>query len=473
MDARIITLLNGLGYKTVSADYYSKIDLWDAWYRGPVEEFHKFKLWNGTKYVHLEKMCAGMAKKVSEDWADLCMSEKVEIILDGQKEQDFWNQVSEANNFKIMANRYEELAFALGTSAIVARVSGVEVDGQGSVIGDGARIKLDFITANNIFPLSWQNGIVTECAFCNTKTVKGVPYLYLQIHKLNDNGTYDIENRLFSAEDGALTAVNLFNVKGFENIPEIFHTNQKEPLFVLNYPNLANSIDYSCPLGISVYANAIDQLKTVDNAFDSFNNEIVLSRKRIAVKAEMMKGVKGEQVFDTNDVVFYYLPEDSQPGSSIQDLSSSMRIGELYQAVQMALNSLSLKTGLGSNRWKFDAGQMTTATQVMSANSDAFRTLKKHELVLDGVLKNLVKIVLRLGNAFLSAGLNENVDVSVDFDDSIIEDTSVEFERDCRMLAMGVISREEFRAKYRDESVKEAKRNLPQIEELTEQLEEE
>lgn len=471
MDERILSVLNTLGYKTVSSDYYGKIEEWASWYSGPVDNFHKYRVWNGKKFVHQLKVCAGMAKKVAEDWADLCMSEKVAITLDGDKEQAFWDAVCAENNFRIMANRFEELAFAFGTSAVVARVSGLTVNDNGEIVeGSNGKIKFDYITADHIYPLTWENGIVSECAFASYKTVKGIPYLYLQIHKLTD-GVYDIQNRLFRADGGSLVEVALQSIEGFESVPDVFHTHQSSPLFVLNSPNIANSVDCTCPLGMSVYANAIDQLKTVDNCFDSFNNEIVLGRKRIAVQAEFLGNVQGEPTFDTNDIVFYFLPQDAENGTMIKDLSSDMRIEDLYKAVQMALNALSMKCGLGANRWNFDQGSITTATQVMSANSDGFRTLKKHELVLDGVLKELVRIVLRLGNAYLGASLNENVDITVDFDDSIIEDTASEFDRDCKLLQLGVISRAELRSWYKDESLEDAEKNLPQLEELTEQTE--
>lgn len=470
MDARILSVLNGLGYKTVKEDYYGHIEEWEAWYSGPVEAFHKYKIWNGTKFVHQTKMTAGMAKKVAEDWADLCMSEKVAITIDGKKEQAFWDEVCKETNFRIMANRFEELAFALGTTAIVARVADLTVSKDGTVL-DGGKIKFDYITARNIFPLSWENGIVTECAFASYKYSKGVPYVYLQIHKLAEDDTYDIENRLYNAEGGSLVSVPTQSIPAFETVPDVFHTGLSEPLFVLNSPNIANSIDVTCPLGMSVYANALDQLKTVDNTFDSFNNEIILGRKRVAVQADMLGNIKGEPTFDSNDVIFYFLPQDAENGTMIKDLSSDMRIEDLYKAVQVALNALSMKCGLGANRWNFDQGSITTATQVMSANSDAFRTLKKHELVLDGVIKSLVRIVLTLGNAFLNAGLNADAEVTVDFDDSIIEDTASEFDRDCRLLQLGVISRAELRSWYKDESLEDAEKNLPDIIDLTEQTE--
>ena len=41
-------------------------------------------------------------------------------------------------------------------------------------------------------------------------------------------------------------------------------------------------------------------------------------------------------------------------------------------------------------------------------------------------------------------------EVTVDFDDSSIEDRSKEFERDCRMLELGVMGKEEFRKRWRE-----------------------
>ncbi len=472
--ANVLRVLRGMGYRTVNDEVYTAIRNWREWYEGRVKAFHDYRIWNGQKYVDCIKAQAGMAKKCAEDWADLAMSEKVAITLEGKAEQAFFDKVCKANNWQVQANKYEELAFALGTSAYVARVSGVEIDEDGNLTEKPAQsLKIDYVTADNTFPLSWENGIISECAFATRKTVKGKNYLYLQIHKLNDAGEYDILNYLYDNTNGGMKAASLGDVTDFAAVPDVFHTRQKEPLFVINTPNIANNLDPDCPLGLSVYANAIDQLKAVDNAFDSFNNEIVLGRKRVAIKPEAMKGIKGEQLFDPNDVVFYYLPEDSQPGTMIQEMASTMRVSEIYQAIQLALNTLSMKTGLGANHWKFDGGNFTTATQVISANSDEFRTLKKHELILGDVIERLARITLRLGNAFMGENLNEDVEISIDFDDSIIEDDDKDFQRDVQMLSMGIINPYEFRMKWMNEDEETAKEALPKLEELSEEPPEE
>lgn len=464
--------LRELGYKTIPATFYTYIEKWRSWYQNDVKDFHHFQIFNGQKRVDCQKCSAGMAKLAAENWADLLMNEKVVITLEGDAEQEFWDDFCKANNFTRMANLYEELAFALGTTAYVVRVSGLSVNDDGEQEEDAKSLKLDFVMADGIYPLSWENGIVTECAFATNRVVKNNKYVYVQIHELAEDGTYDIKNYLFENNEGAMNQLDLSGVDGFETVPEIFHTHSDKKLFVINTPNIVNTIDPTLPMGISCYANAIDQLKNCDNVFDSFNTEFMLGRKRIMVKPEAIKGLDGEPLFDANDLAFYIMPEDSQNGSTIQEIASSLRISEHVAGMQLALNALAMKCGFGDNHWKFDAGNITTATQVISANSDMFRTIKKHEIILEEVLVELVQIVLKMGNTFMGQSLNEEVEITVDFDDSIIEDATTEFSRDCTMVSMGVMNLYEFRAKWMNEDEDTAKENLPKMEDLLEPPEE-
>lgn len=465
----IASKLRELGYKTVPEAFYKNIATWRSWYEGDVKAFHHYQVFNGQKYVDCTKCTAGMAKKAAENWADLLMNEKVVITLEDKKAQEFWDDFCKANNFTRMANMYEELTFALGTTAEVVRVSGLTVNDDGEQEDAAKELKLDFVMADGIFPLSWENGLVTECAFATNRVVKNNKYVYLQIHALADDGTYDIKNYLFENNNGAMNQLDLASVDGFKNVPEIFHTHSDKKLFVINTPNMVNTIDPTLPLGISVYANAIDQLKNCDNIFDSFNSEFMLGRKRIMVKPEATKGLNGEPLFDSNDLVFYIMPEDSQNGSTIQEIQSTLRITEHNTGMQMALNMLALKCGFGDNHWKFDAGNITTATQVISANSDMYRTIKKHEIILEEVLMELVHIVLRMGNTFMGQSLNEDVEISIDFDDSIIEDEATDFARDLQLLTAGIINPYEVRMKWLNEDEETAKENLPKMEDMLEE----
>ena len=461
----IFAQLKTMGYSSVPAAFYAHVANWDAWYRGNVPDFHSYRVYNGMRHVKCRKLSAGMAKNVCEAWADLLMNSRVNITLEGKKEQKFFDSVCAASNFRRMMNLYEEYTFALGTSAVVLRLTGVPVDADGNLMTDAERkspsepaaIAMDFVRADGIFPLSWENGVVQECAFATSHTVGGKEYLYLQLHLREGDGTYRIENRLYEALSGdSLTEIPVDTLPGTQAIAPVFLTHSAEPLFFLNTPNIANNLAPEVPMGISVFANAVDQLMDCDNIFDSLNSEFTLGRKRIMVKPEAVKNLNGEPLFDANDLVFYILPEDSQNGSTVQEIKADLRVDQHVAGLQVALDLLGLKCGFGPNHWKFDAGHITTATQVLSANSEEYRTQQKHQLVLESLLLRLARTVILLGKEFLGLPLRPDIPISVDFDNSTIEHLSDTFDRDISMLEHGILSKEEFRAKWMNEDSKTA-----------------
>lgn len=469
----IIDKLRELGYATVDADFYRKVDEWKSWYAGDVKGFHRYRVRNGHGTLECKRHTLNMGKKIPEDWANLLMNEKVKITLEGKAEQDFVDGVLEENNFRVKANEMQELAFALGTAAFIPRVVGMQATEQGPVPGSAGGIVLDYVTVENIFPLAWQNGVITECAFSSIVTRNGKDYCYLQIHH-RVNGIYDIENRVYAYRNGnADEELSLTDVPGFERVPPVVHTGTDRRQFVIDRPNIANNIDPGIPLGVSVYANAIDVLRGADVAFDSYVNEFVLGKKRIMVKPSATNYLDGDPVFDSNDIVFYVLPEDTQDESVITPIDMSLRTAEHSTGIQDNLNLLSSKCGFGEVHYRFDGGNAATATQVVSENSTLFRTLKKHEIILESVLKELCRIILRLGNTAMNRGLNEDVEISVDFDDSIIEDKAADFARDMQLLSAGILNDWEFRAKWLNEDEETAKAALPKMADMATEAQDE
>lgn len=134
---------------------------------------------------------------------------------------------------------------------------------------------------------------------------------------------------------------------------------------------------------------------------------------------------------------------------------------------------MSSKCGFGENHYRFDSGSIATATQVISENSTLFRTIKKHEIILESALVELCRILLRLGNSAMNAGLNEDVEISVDFDDSIIEDKAADFARDMQLLSAGILNDWEFRAKWLNEDEETAKAALPKMADMATEAQDE
>ena len=474
MSNAVILKLNELGYTTIPESFYSKVAEWKSWYQGNVKGFHNYTIRNGESVVNCKRYSLGMGKKLCEDWANLLMNEKVKITLEGQKEQEFIDKVLAENNFSVKANEMQEMKSALGTVAYVPRVVGQEISESGEIVpGNASGLVLDYVTIENIYPLSWQNGYISECAFSSAVARDGKDYVYLQIHRKEDNGNYVIENRIFNNSSEMLSEERLENVKGFEKVPPFVHTGSSKRQFVIDRLNIANNYNYLLPTGISVYANAIDVLQGVDIAYDSYVNEFKLGKKRIMVKPSAATFLDGEPVFDPSDTAFYVLPEDVSDGAVITPIDMTLRTAEHNTGIQDQLNILSSKCGFGETYYRFNGCSVATATQVISENSTMFRTIKKHEIVLEQVLLELCRILLRLGNTAMNAGLNEDVEISIDFDDSIIESKDADFQRDMQMLNAGIMNDWEFRMRWFNEDEETAKAALPKMQDMTTEGQEE
>ena len=214
----------------------------------------------------------------------------------------------------------------------------------------------------------------------------------------------------------------------------------------------------------ALFANGIDVIRKLDLEYDSYANEFSLGRKRIFVAPEFLTTQGGDAVFDPQDTVFYELPEDyfKDTKEAMHEVNMELRIDEHSKAINDDLNWLSFKCGFGTDRYRFEGGQVKTATEVISENSDMYRSLTKHELVLKRVLIQLVQTIIRAGISIGIPGLQEGSTVTVRFDDSIIQDKAAERQSDRQDVAMGAMSVPEYRSKWYGETMEQARQNLPE-----------
>ena len=379
-----------------------------------------------------------MAKAVAEDWANLVLNEKVEISTDDEKATaDLWN-VLNANSFRVRANQLAELMFALGTAAFVERM-------------DGDEVKIDYIRAGLIYPMAWENGKITECAFASERKRGKEITVYLNIHRL-DGGEYVIENHVFTRSGESLTETQLP-----EDVEAEVRTGSPVPRFQILRPNIVNNVELDSPMGVSIYANAIDQLEAVDLVYDSYCNEFRLGKKRILVPMSMARVQMEDDgtvrpVFDDSDTEFYSIPELDGDKNRIEEFNMALRYEAHEAGFQTALNALSIKVGMGRDRYAFKDGvAIKTATEVISEKSDLYQALCKHELLLKDALIGLTRAVCDM------TGHKADLEVNISFDDSIIEDTGSQRETDRQDVRDGLMAPYEYRMAWRNEDEETAR----------------
>lgn len=438
------------------------IDAWKSWYKGNVKKFHNYFIYNGNKKVSQQRFTMNMAKEISEEWADILWSEKCRISFEDEKAQNNANELIEKLDMYVLINNAIEKSGALGTEATVVSVYDIIENEDGMTLDvTNAKTRIDLVDVDWIFPLSWNNKEITECAFGSVEYIKGQKHIVLSVHQLNDAGNYVIKNHLFSDKNG-----NLTEIKEVDNTIIEFDTKSNIKWFSIFKPLLTNNLFSNSPFGIPYYANAIDNLKAVDISFDALKNEILDGRKRTFVRADMFSYDNGQQklVFDPNDTTVYQLPTGATKDDLIQSDSDDLRTDKQIDTLNTQLNILGKKCGFGENYYHFDGNTLSTATQVISSNSKMFRRKKKLEIGYESSIFDLFNAVAYASSTFGQYNINTD-GLKITFDDSIVEDKEAESNRAMREVQQGLKSKVEYRVQIFGETEEVATQKIKEIQE--------
>lgn len=419
---------------------YDLMALCKEWYRGDVNDFHHYnmQLANGTT-VKKERATMNMAKKSCEDYSKLLWTEKTKIELDTiENTKRLWAVLdSRKNDFTINVPIAIEKAFALGAGAMV------EYKDQGETI-------IDYIDGDLVLPYKYTNsyiyGIITISKFVEEEEDNKKYYTHLTYHEY-ENGVYKKLNELYlSNDENILGKIQNFKEK-FPNVLETYQTKTKAPHFQVFGPNLANNYDFSSPFKISIYANSFDKLKSIDIKYDSFNNEFIKGKKRIIVSSKALKGrvdidtetgdSRVVKYFDESDDTYVAIDGNDMEGQPVKEIDFDLRAQDHISAINAELNWFSSGIGLGANFYKFDGISVKTAKEVISENSEAFRSRVHHQLVIHNAVYDLVAAICELEGI-------KTTSITITADDSIIEDKDTEQMRSMQEVSQGLKSKKKY-----------------------------
>ena len=415
--------------------------IWKSWYRGNVNDFHYFNMKMADSTTkRCERLTMNMPKKVCEDFAKLLWSEKVQIKLDKKKNTERLLEVldSKENNFKVNFPSFLERVFALGT--------GVTVEYK----KDDKTI-IDYIDGDLVIPYkytnSYINGLITVSRFTKGTDNNKKYFTHITYHEFKDN-KYTKLNELYKSSNETTVGKEVNFNEMFPNVLEFEEFETDNPHFQVWKPVVANNFDTDSPMGISVLANQIDKFKAIDTEYDSFNREFRTGKKRVLIDRTAIKkktevdsdgNVSYVSYFDNNDEVYVAIAGmENQP---IKEIDFNLRYQEHISSINAQLNYISAGVGLGQNYYNFDEQGVKTATEVVSENSDTYRTKKHHEIMVNDCLYDLIKAICELEGITYKS-------INIVFDDSIIEDESALIQRGLELYQNKTISLEKFMQKY-------------------------
>ncbi len=404
MEKVVKDFLKELGYSSdiIDEKQEERVDDWLVWFGGKTK-YHNYKIYNGKKLIKRTYKSLNIASQSCGDLSDFFFNEKLDITIDKEKVQKEINACLEQNGFLDNSNRLMQLVKALGTGAYVSYL-------------DNGVLRINYINATNIIILDADKNDVKSVLFWSKrKTLEGTE-LYINAHILTDTG-YIIHNKKYLQKENSKSYIE----QKIDEKIRVIDTKSFVPKFAMLFTPEVNNLDINSPYGISCYANALDTIISIDRAYDSFDNEIALGRKRVYVPTNAVQfNIDGNgntvPAFDENDIAFYEYP--GKENDKLVESSFDLRIEQITDAIQAQLNLYTAKVGLGHNYYKFKNGEVYVNTDnVMSANSDVYRKIKKQENIITKAITQLIYGIAEL------IGIKTKFSVSVFYDDSIIEDT--------------------------------------------------
>ena len=457
-----IQFLNSrFGYK-LNSEYYSNISVWKDWWKGTHKPFHRYRDHSGDKVIERDMYTLKMAKKIAEDWATLLLNEKTKIFVGEDDENKTTLEILIAfldnNRFWQEANRLVETAFYSGTGAFVLQLNNIKLNNDSIVEADSeTMLKICYLSAQQIIPISVIDGEIQEVAFVSEQLIKGVKYVYIEVHLL-ENDKYVIYNFLIHKDRGTIIDDELPS-----GIIKRFETGEKVPFFSIVSPSIVNSFENNNGLGMSIYAQAIDNLKGCDLSYNNFNRDFYLGGKKVFYNKRLIAQDANGKSIAPDDVcqqLFAYVDDDAMTPDDEKSLwkefNPLLRVTENTDGIQAQLDFLSFKVGFGTKHYQFNSGTITTATQYTGDKQELIQHTQKHTLVLDRALKAFFHTILWAMQKYVGENIDLNADIKIDFDDGYIDKQS-ERTQDMLDVSAGLLMPYEYRMKWYGESADEAK----------------
>jgi len=450
--------------------YYFGIFPWKYIYRGLYEAWHIIHVVT-ARNEHAEHKLArlNIAKAAVQELASLIWTERCEVhvsrdgvtLADGEEDplDAFVNDVLRQNNFFVKMGEHIEQSMALGGGALKVWFK-PDRDGEGNALKTG-RIEIGYAMADQFVPTAWDNAEVKDAIFISRKAKGGYYYTRVEWHKW-DGESYVITNDVYRADYRPNESSNQ-DILGVhmplaEIYPELAPVTEIQnigaSLFSYYRTAGANNLDDNSPLGISIYANALDTLHALDMAFDGFNSFIRLGKPKIVVPYRALRPViddKGmvRHYFDPNEETFAGLDIDND-SFEIKDMTISLHVDEHVAAINALLNLFCLQVGFSPSTFTFDKnGGMKTATEVISENSKTYKTVKNTQNNIRPAIERLVDNIIAVASLYdveyegkpistLAAG---GYHTSVVFDDSVIQDQQTNLNQGIMLMTNGLLSK--------------------------------
>lgn len=354
-------------------------------------------------------------KMLTSELSGLVYAEEPKITVD-----DAVMDILKANKFLSNMKAWTETALALGNGALKWTFK-------------DNRFIIDFVKAPDFLPVTYCNGVTTEADFASAIVKDSKEYKIVEQHRVVQGG-YVITLKAYKKKDNGMFKECLPDEAGIDSEPVIIKTTR--PLFVIWKNPEANNIDMYSPLGISLYANAVDTIQQLDKAFDNLDHERTDTMRKVIIGSSMISSVfdtvkkKQDVYYNKNDSVYVAFDDSDKENMMPKEIAFDFRIEQIVTDINTNLAIFCKQCGVSDNFLSFDGKSMKTATEVVSENSKTFRKKQTIENSLTPILEQFFSVLKDIGSLYDVP--TTSIDYTVVWDDSVIEDRAA---KETRVLA--------------------------------------
>lgn len=398
----------------------SIIDDCEKWYENTsIDDFHNRRNLNNKD---VELMRLNFAKRCCADDANLC-----EIIsVAPEKEQasnEFIEQFLKRNRFNVMYRRQLEKVSATGTVGAYIYLENADIlqskDGNRSI--RKGNIRINYVPDSDcIIPLTVDDDLITECAFCGTERIRGKEKTTLVIFR-RENGLYSADTVVFDG-NGVQIDSECFR----------FQLGEVKPFAVMQNAEV-NNIREMQGYGVPKIYNSIPLFKALDLCFNIFYGDLSKGDKLVFLN-ELLACLEtkkdGSKVLTPQQKDLFILLGEKLPEEEtlIKEYNPEIRVEQITKAFELILSMLSMSFGYGTKKYSFENGQIKTATEYIGEKQDCMQELNKQRNNAADYIADIVHAAMWFSNAFHGTSYNVEESLSIEFDDSYIEDKQAKLE---------------------------------------------
>lgn len=227
------------------------------------------------------------------------------------------------------------------------------------------------------------NGDIVGAIFAQHITQGKYHYTRLEYHRF-EGEYYVVTNKAFrnvALPSGSYrlgSPCPLATVRAWQNLTdEVKLVNIEKPLFAFYRVPGANTIDPTSPLGTSVFANALMELKSIDIGVSRKNQEVEDSKHITFVGQAAIQGAENKGITLPRYVKGLGIGLDDGGSNSIHEHTTTLLTDNRIKDINFNLSMAGVKCGFSEGVFVLD-GQtgMITATQVEADDRDTIQTIK-------------------------------------------------------------------------------------------------